>query len=594
MSNELHDLFKRELNQIPLRPATTWVPTERVLRRSSRAWRVTLGVSAAVLLVVGALVGGRQLASLRERGAAAPGTVAGKALYLSPSFNGSGWILIDPLTLADLSAKPLLGIAPTSTSSSDTQISPDGSTIIVSDYGPGTAVHRSVYDARTGQLRGYFVPQVPMVADHLSAAGDMAMGRLGTNSNALSDAKVIVSVDDGHVVRTVPPGPVGEIQAAPAARDLSAIYYFTTPAPLDLLSDVPRSLPYSLVVQSTVTGALSAPIPLTGISAGTVYAGSGGPGAMPLTVRPGIAMSVDGTRLVALSHEGTTLDLVDTRTLAVTTQTVRRKTSLLDWLRPLNVQAKTVNDEESWGIAFTPDGTALLAYAGDVHYDTNGPVRSTRSIQRIDVATGLITAESMAPEGIYGFAVSPDGTSLYVIVGTNETPRKYALRRLDAETLECKAERALPDYAELKIVAAPIAGVTARSRTYCSRARLEYLAESFFTSYNAHDLDGVLALFNWNAPATGAGFGSYIDNPTIGGPHDLRDQAALATYLRDRFALDDRFTGHAVQYPPSPYISDRGNPTATFTRSFSGLSQQGFMQLDCNADLLVHVRMTSQ
>ena len=113
MSNDLRDLFKRELDQIPLQPAETWVPERRrAILLPRLAWRAPLAVLAALVVLVVAVIGGRQLATFREQNAATPGVVAGKALYLSPSFNGSGWIQIDPTTLKDLSSKPLLDIAP--------------------------------------------------------------------------------------------------------------------------------------------------------------------------------------------------------------------------------------------------------------------------------------------------------------------------------------------------------------------------------------------------------------------------------------------------------------------------------------------------
>jgi hypothetical protein len=152
-------------------------------------------------VLVAAVIGGRQLAIFRDKSAATQGVVAGKAIYLAPSFNGSGWIQIDPETLKDVSTKPLLAISPTSANSSETQVSPDGSTIIVGDYSSISNPTRAIYDARTGALRGYLVPQVAMLPEFLSADGTMAMGRLGTNSNSENDAKAIISLADGHVIR---------------------------------------------------------------------------------------------------------------------------------------------------------------------------------------------------------------------------------------------------------------------------------------------------------------------------------------------------------------------------------------------------------
>ena len=131
--------------------------------------------------------------------------VAGKAIYLTPSFNGSNWIQIDPETLKDVSAKPLLPIAPTSGNSSETQVSSDGSIIIVGDYSAASGPTRAVYDARTGQLHGYFVPKVAMLPDFLSADGAMAMGRIGTSANRMNDAKAIISVAEslGPILRSI-------------------------------------------------------------------------------------------------------------------------------------------------------------------------------------------------------------------------------------------------------------------------------------------------------------------------------------------------------------------------------------------------------
>ena len=610
MSNDLHDLFKKELDQVPLRPANTWVPDGR--RRpglGGSSWRVPAAIAVAALVLIAALVGGRQLAALRDQSAATPGSAAGKAIYLSPSFNGSDWIQIDPETLADLSAKPLLDIAPTTANASDTQVSPDGSTIIVGDYG-SLSPARAIYDARTGALRGYLVPEVAMVTDFLSADGTVAMGRLGNNNNTMTDAKAIISVADGHLIRTVPPGPIGDVQAIPVARDLSEIYYVMVSAALSAVSVSPGFQPYSLVVQSTVTGALSAPVALPGIAAGTTSksdpAGRNAPiPFVPLAVRPAIAITADGRQLAALSYDGLTLDLVDLRTLVVTTVRVHVKTSLLDLLRPSIAAAKSLIDQEQRGMEFTPDGSALIVAINETHYDDlTGPRRSSRGMQRIDVATGLISAETSFTEGIFGSRITPDGKSVLLIVRPPDSaPPVYSLRRLDAQSLELKAERTLPDYAELQVVMARVAvsrtgaaptppTATQPSRTYCGRPTLEVLVESYFRSYNAHDVQGVLSLFNFRVSAAGGGFSSYYDNP--GEPNDLRDADGLAAYLQARFALDDRFTQHSIQYPPSPYISDRGNPTATFTRTFSGLTRSGSMQFDCNADRLVHMRLSSQ
>jgi len=322
----------------------------------------------------------------------------------------------------------------------------------------------------------------------------------------------------------------------------------------------------------------------------------------PLTVRPAIAFSDDGSRLAALSTDGSTLDLVDTKTLAVTTVAVHKKTSFLDPFRPLVALAKTLNDEERHSMVFTPDGTALITWITATHYDDiNGATQTTRGIQRIDVATGLITAETFTADGIYGFAMSPDGQSVYLVVRAKEPPTPvYVLRRLDAQSLELKAERGLPDYEELQVLAAPspplaIPTPTPPTRPQpavgCTHDRLVYLVEQFFALYNKHASDDLLTLFNIQMPAAAGGFADYFDNPGVA-VHAVNARSLMA-YWEQRFAAGDRFDTHTVTYPPEGATQTTGNPTATFTRWFAGGLQQGNIQLDCSGGLIVALRMSS-
>ena len=125
----------------------------------------------------------------------------------------------------------------------------------------------------------------------------------------------------------------------------------------------------------------------------------------------------------------------------------------------------------------------------------------------------------------------------------------------------------------------------------CSSARLTFLVEQFFARYNARDLDGFLALFNWAAPAGGGGFGSYFDNP--GQPQQLSDRASLSAYLRGRWAIDDRFSIRAAGSYPEGLSYPNANPTVEFSRSFSTVRQSGNVKLVCNSGLLVAVVMSS-
>lgn len=459
MSSDLHDVFKRELDQIPLRPAETWVPANRRSRGGGVPSGLGLAVAGGAIVIVVALIVGQQLAAFRLRNEAASGAGA-RALYLSSSFNGSGWIRIDPLTLKDMTAKPLLPIAPTSQNSSYTLDSQDGSTVLVADFVP-TPARYSVYDAKTGALRGPLVPEVNMVIDGFSADGRSALGRLGNNSIPIYGAKAVISVDDGRVLRSVGAVDLGsgaEVQAFPIAPDLSAIYYFITPQPIGVTDTGPLGLqPLSLRVQDTRSGAVSPAIALPGITAGAILSfGSPITPSTPTTYRPGIALSRDGAKLAVLSFDGRTLDLIDTKTFAVTSLQVRPKTSLTNGIGPR--VAKTINDVEARPITFTPDGSAVLSHSIRTHYsDLGSPVRMTSAIQRIEIRTGLVVAErQISDEGTYGFYVGADGGSLYLVERLNAQPiPTYVLRRLDAMTLEIRAERALADYVEMHILSAP-------------------------------------------------------------------------------------------------------------------------------------------
>jgi hypothetical protein len=125
----------------------------------------------------------------------------------------------------------------------------------------------------------------------------------------------------------------------------------------------------------------------------------------------------------------------------------------------------------------------------------------------------------------------------------------------------------------------------------CSSARLTFLVEQFFARYNARDLEGFLALFNWASPAAGGGFGSYHDNP--GQVQQLSDRTLLAAYIRGRWALDDRFVIADAGGYPEGLSYPNANPTVEFVRSFSGVTQSGNAKLVCNAGLLVGVVMSS-
>jgi hypothetical protein len=460
MSRELHDLVKRDLSQIPVPATDTWVPLDRTLRlRPVPAWTRVVPVAAVVLILVAALVGGRELAAFRDRSSeAASGVAAVRAVYLTPSFNGSGWIQIDSRTLANIGTRPLLDIAPTTQGSSDTLVSADGSTIVVGDYS-GPSPRRTVYDARTGTRLHDLVPAVPMIIDALSADGSLAIGRLGaTNVNPMTERKVIIAVSDGQLIREVPAiAPCECLFGLTYAPDLSAVYFFfdepaSTADPVS--PRAPRNV--TLVRQSTATGSASGRVLLPGIQ--TTQAASSSPQTnLDILQSPGIALSPDGKRIAALSHDARTLVLIDTASLAIIQTTVRQQVSLLELLRPLIAEAKLGPDQEFWRLNFTPDGHTIVGTLNTVTQQINGlPVRATRETIRLDLEQSLITAVNRDPAGIYVQRMLPDGSALLLIVnGASEGPPSYRVRSLSMANLSVSAERILNDYAEIELLQAP-------------------------------------------------------------------------------------------------------------------------------------------
>jgi hypothetical protein len=124
-----------------------------------------------------------------------------------------------------------------------------------------------------------------------------------------------------------------------------------------------------------------------------------------------------------------------------------------------------------------------------------------------------------------------------------------------------------------------------------SGPRLNFLANQFFVTYNARDLDGFLGLFNFSVSAAGGGFGEYFDNP--GEANTSRDRVSLSDYVRRRWAMDDRFVSWSRPDMPDGLNYPNANPTISFTRSFGGVTRDGNVKLVCNAGLLVGVVMSS-
>jgi len=291
--------------------------------------------------------------------------------------------------------------------------------------------------------------------DALSADGTLAIGRVGVLSGPLDGPKVIVSVSDGRVIRAVPGAALCAcVYRALYAPDLSAVYYVTDET---VTTDALVPLPLSVRVQSTTTGKVSDAVGLPGIKLERASTPNPPASTSVTQLEPGIALTPDGTRIMALSHDAQTLSTLDTRTLQPTSITLRRQSSLLDLLGPIVAEAKQSPDNEFWSLAITPDAHTVIGYLTWMRYPelAPGPLRVTREIIRIDVERGLVAATSRDDAGIYASAVLPDGSGFLALVNT--TPEgasdAWRLRRLDMSTLEVKKERTVPGFVHIELLA---------------------------------------------------------------------------------------------------------------------------------------------
>lgn len=430
--------LSEELGRIPAPPPRPLRPPRSVGARS---------VIAVVAVVLFATVAGRELAMLRTP--ASPSSTA-RALYFGDPY-GSGWLQIDPLTLADRGMKPLLDKKLSSNESVVT--SADGSTIVVSHYGALLADH-SVYDARTGALRWQFTDQEPMIVDGISANGQEIIGRAGSANHSLTDAKLIVSTVNGHIVRSVPAVEGCCVHAIAYDPSLASIYYTMGPS---LAPDAPGRGPVSLLVQSTATGTVRT-LSLPGIDAGRILSfGSPTVAPVPTLYFAATVLSPDGAKFAALSLDGASLVVVDTATLQVTQKTLIRQTSWRDLFAPLVAYGKESADNDSWSAAFSADGKTLFAYHTQ-SVQSGAPATVTLQtlvLERIDIERGAITA--VAPNArpftdyISDLVPSSDGQSVYVIqsgrLGIADRTDSPYLRRLDARSLAIQAERPVTDNA---------------------------------------------------------------------------------------------------------------------------------------------------
>ncbi|HEV8655150.1 MAG TPA: hypothetical protein VGR85_06530 [Candidatus Limnocylindria bacterium] len=396
----------------------------------------------------------------------APPTVGELALYVTDSFNGAGLMAVDPLTLQDRSAKPLLAISPTAANSSWTVASLDGSTIAVMNYHYGTpAAARDldvgVFDAVTGDRRADFNPQVPVIVDGLSADGARLYARNWPPAEATAE-RLLLDARSGKIVEREPGFAIVGDQVA-RTRDEQGRRLYGLLVPSDPSAIMPR--PVDLAGWDLRTGKELWRLRLPSLVAGEWKTGRIVDGAeVRSRLVPGLALSPDRRQLAIVGAWGCcvpngTIWLVDADTGALISQrTFARPASFLDQLfAPSFAMAKSLDESIVVNATFAPDAQMLYVRTHTAKVDDQGEQRNLYlGMAAVALRDAVVRGDDIKME-IYWFdnriewvRPSPDGRWLYVFLertgGAN--PKGHYLRRLDASTLRVLAERRFETYRE--------------------------------------------------------------------------------------------------------------------------------------------------
>jgi WD40 repeat protein len=188
------------------------------------------------------------------------------------------------------------------------------------------------------------------------------------------------------------------------------------------------------------------------------------------TYGPAMALSPNGTRFAAVDATAGELTIVDTTSLtAAATYAIHRSESLAGraarWLglAPQPAAAKTM-DGRYLDLVFSADGRFLYlsGVEGSVDDVTGESTGRGLGVKTIDVETGEIVATTLDEHFIQEVVPAPDGQSLYVVDSEvvpwtvdHEVP--YRLSRLEAQSLQSRAERTFPGQVRIELTPAGFA-----------------------------------------------------------------------------------------------------------------------------------------
>lgn len=416
----------------------------------------------ATLLIVAACTS----SPAREAGSpAATPSAGGLALYLTDSFNGAGLIAVDPLTLGDRSAKPLLTISPTRANNTWSTASLDGSAIAIMtyNYGDPPAAARgldiAVYDARSGTLRARYNPEVPIIVDGLSPDGTRIYARNWPPADFTAE-RLVLDATNGRILEREPQFSVAGDAIARTRDEQARLLYgllvrkdsgATGPQPVDMASWDLR------------TGRELWRLSLPSLAAGEWKTGrivDGGEVRSRLV--PAVALSPDRTQIAVVRAFGCcvphgTIWLIDAKTGTLISQrTHKPAASLFDQLfAPSIAAAKSLDESVIVHASFSTDGQSLHFYAHSSTVNDQGEPRHqyygmvTAALRDAAVRGHDIKMETYWYENrIEWIRASPDGRWLFVFLERtgSANPKGFFLRRVDASTLRVQAERRFGGY----------------------------------------------------------------------------------------------------------------------------------------------------
>jgi hypothetical protein len=394
------------------------------------------------------------------------------ALYVTGSQNGADLVAVDPLTLQDRSAQPLLPIVRTGANNTSTIASLDGSAIVVTTYNyRSPAVARdldiTVFDALTGTRRAQFNPEVAVTVDTISPDGARIYARQWPPRDSTAE-RIVLDATNGRILEREPQLViVGHTIALANDERVRRQYRLVGPTLLDATAPQPVDLAGWDLRTGKELWRLNIPSLLVGEwKTGRII------DAVEVRSRlvPAVTLSPDGRRIAVVRAFGCcgsrrTVWLIDASTGTLLSERTHGLVgSFLDQLfAPSIAMAKSLDESVVVDASFSADGRVLYAYSHSSRIDDRGEAKHqyfgmvAASLHDAAIRGHDIKMESYWYNNRIGWIrASPDGKWLYVFLehsGGVDRDGGHFLRRLDSSTLRVLAERRFDGYRQAFLLA---------------------------------------------------------------------------------------------------------------------------------------------